>query len=165
MSHQPGWTQSHDVISGTLCHKSVPVDALWSLRLTGWSPHVGCLHVFFTRNFIHVVRNMKSLSATVLTFCLFFFIPRFIAVFSSFMYYHVWCILCSQTANCFEILTRGQSNLAKAAPNDPTHTAHAAEFSHMIDRQTDWLTDTTVTIVCISCIRCSLVIDVTFVSC
>jgi len=31
-------------------------------------------------------------------------------------------------------VTRGQSNLAKAVPYDPPHTARAAEFSHMTDR-------------------------------
>jgi len=40
-------------------------------------------------------------------------------------------------------LTRGQSELAKAAPNDPAHTVRAAEC-RMNDRLTDWLTDTAI---------------------
>jgi len=48
-----------------------------------------------------------------------------------------------------EVLTRSRSNLAKAAPNDPAHTARAWQT----DRQTP---RTSVTIVCTLCIRCSL---------
>jgi len=50
------------------------------------------------------------------------------------------------------VLTRGQSHLAKAAPNDPTQWSWVKP--HVTDRQMD--TAHSVTIVCISCIRCSL---------
>jgi len=54
--------------------------------------------------------------------------------------------------------TRGQRHLAKAAPNDPTHTARGVHCMRRRwfkprDRQTPW---TSITIVRISCIRCSL---------
>jgi len=39
--------------------------------------------------------------------------------------------------------TSGQSNLTKAAPNDPAYTARAAaDLSCVRDWQTDWLTET-----------------------
>jgi len=44
----------------------------------------------------------------------------------------------------YEYITRGQSNSAKAAPNDPTHTARAAELSRATDRLTDLRTDTAI---------------------
>jgi len=65
-------------------------------------------------------------------------------------------------------LTRGQSYLEKAAPNDPARTARAAKYSRVTDRQTTWRTDwqtyrqtprSLLTTVCISCIWCSLTIQ------
>jgi len=59
------------------------------------------------------------------------------------------------------IKTRGQSNLANAAPKDPMHTACLAEFGLVTDRLTDRQTDRhrAVTIVCILCIRYRLKIQ------
>jgi len=59
------------------------------------------------------------------------------------------------TSILFLKLTRSQSNLAKAAPNDPAHSACTADLSHvwqtdrLVDRQT--ALQILVTIVCISC--------------
>jgi len=36
-----------------------------------------------------------------------------------------------------KVKTRGQGDLAKAAPNDPAHIARAAELSRVTDRQKD----------------------------
>jgi len=60
------------------------------------------------------------------------------------------------------LTTRGQRHLAKAAQNDPVHTAYtaraAADLSHVTDRLTDRQTPcTSVTIVWIPCIRCRLI--------
>jgi len=52
--------------------------------------------------------------------------------------------------------TRSRSSLVKTAPNDPAHTARAADLNRVTDGQTERQTPrTSVTIVCISCIRCS----------
>jgi len=51
------------------------------------------------------------------------------------------------TMYAFIIITRGQRHLAKAAPNNPVHTARSVHRTRRRwfkprDRQTDWLTDT-----------------------
>jgi len=54
--------------------------------------------------------------------------------------------------------TRGQSDLAKAAPNDPAHTARAAaEMSRVVDGQTDRQTPQSSSGVV--CVRCSLIME------
>jgi len=63
------------------------------------------------------------------------------------------------------LITRGQKHLAKAVPNYPAHTARSVHCTRRRrfkprDRQTDRQTPrTSVTIVSISCIRCSLIIN------
>jgi len=47
----------------------------------------------------------------------------------------------TSTGKLTESLTSGQSDLAKAVPNDPAHIARAAELSRVTDRQTDCRTD------------------------
>lgn len=96
MNHQPGWTQSHDVTSGTCCRKSARVDAPLFLH------HTGLYHVLTICVFHLVVSAKKDgrdflckwYDTTVIYFCISY------VIISRVLYVNVRCYVLF-TYTCF----------------------------------------------------------------